>query len=77
MHFNTAIHNFGIQEHMPHEALVDEVFPHDYYFRDGFMYAGDKPGLGVDIDLELANKNPYQRSFLPVNRLEDGTMWNW
>jgi mannonate dehydratase len=77
LHFDTAIHNFGIQEHMPHEKLVDEVFPHEYYFSNGFMYAGDKPGLGVDINLELAAKYPYQRAFLPVNRAEDGTMWNW
>ncbi len=27
LHFGTAIHNFGIQEHMPHTALTDEVFP--------------------------------------------------
>jgi len=77
LHFNTAIHNFGIQEHMTHEPLVDEVFPHAYYYKDGFMYAGDKPGLGIDIDFNLARKYPYQRAYLPVNRKEDGTMWNW
>jgi mannonate dehydratase len=77
LHFDTAIHNFGIQEHMPHESLVDEVFPHDYHYSGGFMYVGDSPGLGVDIDLSLAKKYPYQRAFLPVNRAEDGTMWNW
>lgn len=77
LHFNTAIHNFGIQEHMPHEALVDEVFPHAYSYSDGYMYPGDKPGLGVEIDKTLALKYPYQKAFLPVNRLEDGTLWNW
>lgn len=77
LHFNTAIHNFGIQEHMLHEPLVDEVFPHSYCYRDGYMYPGDKIDLGVDLDLELAGKFPYQRAFLPVNRLENGTMWNW
>jgi mannonate dehydratase len=77
LHFDTAIHNFGIQEHMPHEALVDEVFPHAYSYDDGFMYCGEKPGLGVDINLDLAKKYPYQRAYLPVNRREDGTMWNW
>jgi mannonate dehydratase len=25
----------------------------------------------------LAKKYPYQRKCLPVNRLEDGTLWNW
>lgn len=77
LHFGLSIHNFGIQEHMPHEPLVDEVFSHAYSFKDGFMYPGDKPGLGVDLNFELAKKYPYQRAYLPVNRSEDGTMWNW
>jgi mannonate dehydratase len=77
LHFDTAIHNFGIQEHMPHEPLVDEIFPHAYRYEDGFMYPGDKPGLGVDIDIEKCKKYPYQKAYLPLNRLEDGTMWNW
>jgi mannonate dehydratase len=35
------------------------------------------PGLGVDIDETLAAKYPYERAYLPVARLEDGSMWNW
>ncbi len=35
------------------------------------------PGHGVDIDETLAAKYPYKPSALPVNRLEDGSMWNW
>jgi mannonate dehydratase len=31
----------------------------------------------VDIDEKLAAKHPYKRAYLPVNRLEDGTMFNW
>jgi mannonate dehydratase len=31
----------------------------------------------ITIDVPLEKKHPYQRAFLPVNRLEDGTMWNW
>ena len=41
------------------------------------MHPGDKPGLGVEIDEELAAKYEYKRAFLPVNRLEDGTMFSW
>jgi hypothetical protein len=27
---------------------------------------------------KLAAKHPYQRAYLPVNRLQhDGTLWNW
>jgi mannonate dehydratase len=32
LHFDIAIHNFGIQEHMPHNAETDAVFPHSYRF---------------------------------------------
>ena len=28
LHFDLAIHNFGIQEHMPHNEETDAVFPH-------------------------------------------------
>lgn len=77
LHFDTAINNFGIQEHMPHEAIVDEIFPHAYFYKNGYMYPGDKPGLGVDFDESAAKNFPYQRAYLPVNRKEDGTMYNW
>ena len=50
LHLGLAVHNFGIQEHMHHSALTDEVFPHHYSFDAGYMYPGDAPGLGVDID---------------------------
>jgi mannonate dehydratase len=77
LHLGTAIHNFGIQEHMPHAALTDEVFPHHYRFADGYMHPGDAPGLGVDIDEALAAKYPYQRAYLPVARKLDGTLTDW
>jgi mannonate dehydratase len=41
------------------------------------MFVGDTPGHGVDIDEALAAKYPYKPAYLPVARLEDGTMWNW
>ena len=37
----------------------------------------ETPGLGVDIDEELAARYPYRPASLPVNRLEDGTMHSW
>jgi mannonate dehydratase len=77
LHFDTWVPNFGIQEYMRHSKETDEVFPHAYTFKGGFLYPGETPGHGVDIDEKLAAKFPYQRAYLPVNRLEDGTMWNW
>ncbi|MGB6192825.1 MAG: D-mannonate dehydratase ManD [Terracidiphilus sp.] len=77
LHFGMAVHNFGIQEHMPHTDETDQVFPHNYTFKDGMMHPGDAPGLGVDLDEKLAEKFPYQRAYLPVNRKLDGTLTDW
>jgi mannonate dehydratase len=77
LHFDSAIHNFGIQEHMPHAEETDAVFPHHYFFKDGFLFPGDAPGLGVDLDEKLASKYPYHRAYLPVNRKLDGTLTDW
>ncbi len=77
LHFDLHVHNFGIQEHMPHTPDTDAVFPHEYVFQDGFMHPGDAPGLGVDIDEGLAAEYPYEPAYLPVNRRLDGTMHDW
>lgn len=77
LHFDLSVPNFGVQEYMRHTPETDAVFPHAYTFENGMMHPGDAPGLGVDIDEELAAGYEYNRAFLPVNRLEDGTMYNW
>ena len=77
LHLGLAIHNFGIQEHMRHTTLTDEVFPHAYRFDAGYMHPGDAPGLGVEIDEALAAKYPYQRAYLPIARKLDGTLTDW
>lgn len=77
LHFDLSVHNFGIQEYMRHTAETDQVFPHAYSFDDGHMHPGDAPGLGVDIDEELAAQYPYARAYLPVNRRGDGTVHDW
>ncbi len=77
LHFDLTVHNFGIQEYMPHTADTDKVFSHHYRFEDGLMHPGEAPGLGVDIDEQLAARYPYQRAYLPINRKLDGTMHSW
>jgi len=77
LHFDLSVPNFGIQEYMRHSEATDAVFPHHYGFDAGFMYPGEAAGLGVDIDEAAAAKFPYRRAYLPVNRLEDGSMFNW
>ena len=72
--------NFGIQEAGPYQTdLLKEVFPGTPEVRNGYMWANGKPGLGIDIDEELAAKYPITE---PANsnwswgnvRLADGTI---
>lgn len=77
LHFDYWVPNFGIQEHMAHSPQMEEVFTRAYEFNDGYFTPGEKIGHGVDIDEKLAAKYPYKRACLPVNRLEDGTLWHW
>ncbi|MEW9720260.1 enolase C-terminal domain-like protein [Escherichia coli] len=69
--------NFGVQEYMGYSEPMLEVFPHNWTFDNGYMHPGDKPGLGIEFDEKLAAKYPYEPAYLPVARLEDGTLWNW
>lgn len=77
LHFDLSVHNFGIQEYMPHAEETERVFSHAYTFSEGMMHPGDAPGLGVDMNEELAARYPYRRAYLPVNRKLDGTMHSW
>jgi len=60
MHLDLACHNFGIQEEHRFSDRLKEVFPGCPEIKGGYMYANDKPGLGIDIDEELAAKYPYK-----------------
>ncbi|MCU1687706.1 MAG: Mandelate racemase/muconate lactonizing protein [Amycolatopsis sp.] len=77
LHLDLAIHNFGIQEFMPHSARTLEVFRTSYRFTDGLLHPSDTPGLGVELDDDAAAAHPYVPAYLPVNRLTDGTVHDW
>lgn len=78
MHLNTWTPNFGIQEFV---GLGNEqsrqIFQQDIKVENGMAYVSEAPGLGIDFNEEAAKAYPYKRSYLPVSRLEDGTLWNW
>ena len=50
MHLDLASWNFGIQEenHFRPEEL--DAFPGHAVLEGGYLYANDRPGLGIDID---------------------------
>jgi mannonate dehydratase len=77
LHFDYAVHNFGIQEYMPHADVVSEVFKSAYRYEKGYLYVDETPGLGVEIDERAAARYPYQMACLPIARKTDGTLFYW
>jgi len=77
LHLDLAIHNFGIQEYMPHNDTTLEVFRTSYTFDRGFLHPGETPGLGVELDEKAAGAFDFTSAYLPVNRLQDGTIHDW
>ena len=77
LHLDLSIPNFGIQEYMDHLEPASEVFKPSYHYADGLLHLTDAPGLGVSFDESAAERYPYQRRYLPVNRLRDGSMHDW
>ncbi|WP_133471768.1 D-mannonate dehydratase ManD [Paraglaciecola marina] len=78
MHLNIWAPNFGIQEFVGFgNEQLQEIFHHDFKVENGMALMSDKPGLGIEFCEEAASKYPYKRSYLPISRLEDGTLWNW
>jgi mannonate dehydratase len=77
-HFNIWAPNFGVQEFIGFGTeKLNSVFSHPLSYDNGYLRLEDKPGLGVEFNEEEALKHPYKRSYLPVTRLEDGTLWYW
>jgi transposase InsO family protein len=58
VHFDLACSNFGIQETRDFTQAEQDVFPGCPALKDGYYWANDKPGLGIDLDEKLAAKFP-------------------
>ncbi len=74
-HLDLAIHNFGIQESVQFNNATQDVFPGTPVLKNGYMYVNEAPGLGVDINEDLAKKFPLPENpgfWLPTRR-KDGT----
>jgi len=52
--------NFGIQEYAIFGENTKEVFPGSPEVKDGYMWPNGSPGLGIDINEELAAKFPFK-----------------
>jgi mannonate dehydratase len=58
VHLDLACPNFGIQEAREFTQAEQDVFPGCPVLKDGYYYANDRPGLGIDLDEKLAARFP-------------------
>lgn len=58
VHLDLATPNFGVQEGREFNQAEKDVFPGCPELKDGYFFANDKPGLGIDLDEKLAAKFP-------------------
>ena len=75
LHLDLWAPNFGIQEWCNFPEHVYEIFPGLPEVRNGYMYPSNKPGLGIDINEDLAAKYPCQDEveWWTQTRLPDGS----
>jgi len=79
MHLDLASWNFGIQEENWFSEAELEAFPGHPVLEGGYLYANDKPGLGIDVDEEKARKllDPERARvprYVAEDRKADGTV---
>lgn len=58
VHLDLAVPNFGIQEAREFTPAEQAVFPGCPELKDGYYWANDRPGLGIDLDEKQAAKFP-------------------
>jgi mannonate dehydratase len=73
-------YNFGIQEYTPFNAATQEIFRGCPEMKNGYLWANEKPGWGIEIDEKLAAKFPFTDGPNHLNggwgeiRKQDGTV---
>ena len=80
LHYDIATPNFVIQEKMEAVPWFFDVLEGQPDMVDGYWTLPDKPGLGVDLNMDVAQKHPFQQEPVSVTQeatISDGTVVNW
>lgn len=72
--------NFGIQEWPGYDEAALEIFGGAPQEKDGYLWANEAPGWGIEVDEELAKKYPVTNAVprqLGDMRRQDGSVMRW
>lgn len=78
LHLNLSCPNVGVQE-QPRKpgTWLQDVFPVQIEWEDGYLLAPKRPGLGIEFDREAAKKNPARPVERTILHRLDGSFTNW
>ncbi|MEM2905096.1 MAG: galactonate dehydratase [Candidatus Bathyarchaeia archaeon] len=78
VHLDLSIPNFGLQEFHFHTPETYEVITGGPEYKDGYLTIPERPGLGVDIDEEAAERHRgFKPFYAPTLRRTDGSLTDW
>jgi len=60
LHLDLASYNFGIQEGGVIQGVEAEIFTGCAAYKDGYLWASDAPGWGIEVNEGLAAKHPFR-----------------
>jgi mannonate dehydratase len=75
VHLDLATWNFGVQECTVFNDASQEVFPGTPQLKGGMLHANENPGLGIDVNEELAARYPIRDD--PPFDLNWGRLRGW
>jgi L-alanine-DL-glutamate epimerase-like enolase superfamily enzyme len=81
-HLELASSNFGIHEGGVIRGVEAEIFTGCATYKDGYLWASDSPGWGIEVNEQLAAKYPFRDGPDHLNggwgeiRLKDGSIIN-
>ena len=65
-------YNFGIQEYSAFNGPTQEIFNGCPVMKNGYLYANEKPGWGIEVNEAMAKKYPFGRGERDRNGLNGG-----
>jgi mannonate dehydratase len=65
-------YNFGVQEYSPFNERVREVFSGCPEMKDGYLYANEAPGWGIEVNEKAAAKYPFGQNEQGERKLYNG-----
>ncbi len=77
LHFDLSTPLFAVQELVWRPDVIADIVQTDMRLEGGKLYSGDSPGLGVELNEEVALASPFRPGGWQLLRREDGSVSDW